>query len=607
MADTSPNMPRPMRAVWVRLGAPMEWYIIGLGAVIGIVTAAGAVGFATLLGLTERAGHSFLSQWSVWLLPLLPMAGALATGVIVHFGAPEASGHGVPQVIDALARKQGEIPARVGVTKVIASICTVGSGGSAGAEGPIVQIGATLGSVVGRWIKIGREHRATLVGCGAAAGIASIFGAPLAGVFFVLEILLRDFSRRTLTPIVVASVFSTAVTQVMLGKNEAIFAVNLPSYGFSIAEFPAYIMLGLVCAVIAVGFTRLLHWGEDVYDKVPVHPVFKPVTGAALLGVLGIVFVLIAQAQGGHEHTPAFYGNGYGVIRQLLDPGQYSGSYPGMGARGIQGMIEAGESAALPIVAWMIALALVFKAMGTTLTLASGGSGGVFAPSLFLGATAGAVFGMVLGSIGLLPPTASPASYALVGMAAVVAGATFAPLTAILMIFELTREPLVLLPVMLSSIVAMIVASLYMPDSIYTMKLRQAGLLLSAGRDLTEPIHASDPLSKLVSLYADKNVPDFVVTEPETGRYIGMVTGADMRTALIDREAIPLLLVAELMRTDLPGVRRDETLDTVLDKFAMHDVASLCVVSPIDERLAMGVITRREVLRRYRQALEEHA
>lgn len=601
---------------------PAEWYLIALGAAIGTLTALGAVGFAKALHWTEEWVQHRQNHWSVWTLPLLPMVGALLTGILVYRFAREASGHGVPQVIESLSTKGGRIPAKVGIVKIVASICTVGSGGSAGAEGPIVQIGSMFGSVFGRVIRVGREHMGTLVGCGAAAGIASVFNAPIAGTFFVLEILLRDFSLKTFSPIVVASVFSTAMTQVLLGQNSAIFAVELPEYAFKVIEFPAFIMLGFVCAAVSVGFTMILHWGEDYYEKLKLHPIIKPVTGALLLGVLGIGFVYLARVGGAESNAPPFFGNGYALIRQLLTPTEYPG-FAGYWEQGdvVTGMVETAETG-MPLALWLVLVLGIFKAFGTVFTLASGGSGGVFAPSLFLGACTGAALGMTLSTFGLLPDGASPASYALVGMAAVVAGTTFAPLTALLLIFELTREPLVLLPAMLSTIVATITARVWMPESIYTMKLRQSGVLLSAGRDLTvmrrvpvascdlgrlppEPIHASDPMSKLIALHATHRVPDFVVTDPETGSLIGMVTGADIRAALLDREAIPLLLVAELMRTDLPTVRRDETLDTVLDKFATHDIASLCVVSPIDERLPMGVITRREVLKRYRSALED--
>jgi CIC family chloride channel protein len=593
----------------VRLGFERDWYLIGLGAVVGTLTGLGAVGFAALLHVFEKEVHDGQESLSIWLLFLFPVIGMGATGVLVHFFAPEARGHGVPQVMKALIKKGGAIPLRIGIVKTIASILTVGSGGSAGTEGPIVQIGATAGSVIGRRIGVPREHLPTLVGCGAAAGISSIFNAPIAGVFFVLEILLRDFSSRTFTPIVVASVFSLVTTQALLGDNQAIFPVSEQLHGlqFLPRELPSFFLLGIVCGLIAVSFNRTLHFGEDAYDRIRLHPLLKPITGALILGVMGTAWVFTARSLEIHHDPvqPAFFGNGYGAIMKLLDPAAY----------GMEGSI------AVLVPALFILLA--FKIGATTVTLASGGSGGVFAPSLFLGAVGGAAVGSTLQHFNLLPANVTPASYALVGMAAVVAASTHAPLTAILILFEMTRNVYVVLPIMLAAVTATVVARRIEGDSIYTMKLRREGMLLSSGRDLTvmrkipvascqlgplppEPIFLSDPLSKLITMHAHHHVPDFPIVDQVTGHYTGMVVGSDLRTALIDREAIPLLLVAEMVRTDLPTVLRDETLDTVLDKFAEHDVDSLCVVSPIDERLPIGVITRGAVMRRYREALEEH-
>lgn len=589
------------------LGLGREWYLIFCGGIVGAVTALGAVGFAKALHATEDTTFDFLASAPIWLIPIPPILGALVTAFLVHYFARDASGHGVPQVIDAIHRKGGRIPLKVGLVKVVASIATVGSGGSAGAEGPIVQIGSTAGSVMGRGLRVGRADMSTLLGCGAAAGIASVFNAPITGVFFVLEVLLRDFSLRTFTPIVVSSVFSVGVTQSLLGKDEAIFSVALSGYDFTLTEMPSFIALGILCALTSVGFTRLLHLVEDLFARVRAHPLVKPAIGALLLGVLGIGWALASGVLGNQSHVPAFFGNGYAAIRSIVDPISYQ---------------SAGDASAPVLSMTIVALSVLclLKALGTTFTLGSGGSGGVFAPSLFIGATAGAAFGLTLERVGLMPSGGTPASYALVGMAAVIAGTTFAPLTAILLLFELTREPKVLLPAMLACIVATVVAQRFMRDSIYTAKLRQSGLILGGTRDLTvmrrvhlssiklsalppEPIYPSDPLSKLIDLLTVHRAPDFPVVDP-LGKYLGMVTGEDVRAALIDREAIPLLLVAELMRTDLPTLMPEESLDTVIDKFAQHDVACLCVLDSV-ARIPRGLVTRASVMKRYQQALSE--
>ena len=583
-----------------------DWSLVVIGAAIGSFTGLAAIGFAKALHYVEDRVRDAQSE-HLWILIAGPVVGMALTGVLVQLFASEAKGHGVPQVMKALIKGKGVIRWPIGAVKVVASILTVGSGGSAGTEGPVVQIGATAGSVIGRWFPFTREHLPTLVGCGAAAGISSIFNAPIAGVFFVLEILLRDFSVKAFAPIVVASVFSAAITQAILGENVALFASpeQLHGYEFSIGELPSYVVLGLLCGVIAVAFNKMLHKGEDLYDAWKIHPLIKPITGAVMLGLLGIGFVLTLRAvNGGETSIPAFFGNGYETITRLLTPSSYDDGSP------------------IAHLFLILSALVVLKMVATTLTLASGGSGGVFAPSLFLGATGGAAFGLLLEQVGLMPENGSPAAYALVGMAAVVAGSTHATLTAILMLFELTRDIYVLLPIMLAATVATILASVIERDSIYAFKLRREGVLLGASRDISllrkipvtsvpieplpnDPVFASDPLGKLVSLHATYHVPDFPVVEQD-GTYIGMVTGHDMRTALIDREAIPLLLVAELLRTDLPVIRPDEMLDAVVDYFAENDISSLCLVTGGANPRPIGLITRAKVMSRYRKALEEH-
>jgi len=588
---------------------PDGWLNV-LGAMIGAITATGAVLFAKGLLQAEHWTEGLQGDWAWWMLPVIPMAGALLTGILVYRYAREAGGHGVPQVLDAIVRKGGKIPARIGFVKVIASICTVGTGGSAGAEGPIVQIGAVTGSVIARRIGVPRRHIGTLVGCGAAAGISSIFNAPIAGVFFALEILLRDFSLKTFTPIVIASVFATAMTQVLLGDNEAIFSTQLPNYVFSVLELPSYIVLGFLCAFGAWSFTMVLERGEDVFEEMRLHPVLKPVLGALMLGLLGIFGMWAFSAMPGgeilgdeHSSVPAFFGNGYSVIRHLVDPTTYEMGQVAWGAMGVLGIL------------------VVAKIFATTFTLASGGSGGIFAPGLFTGAAIGGIFGILLSKLGLIADGSSPASYALVGMAAVIAGTTFAPMTAILILFEVTREPHVLAPIMLAAIVSTAVTRKLMPDSIYTAKLRRAGVRIGTSRDMSvlrhvpvssvdyaalppEPVYASDPLSKLITLHAHHNVPDFPVVDAD-GRYIGMVTGTDMRTALIDREAIPLLLVAELMRGDLPTIGPDEHLDTVMEKFSKNEISSLVLVDGFTGTKPIALVTRAKVMARYNAVLDE--
>lgn len=597
----------------MHLSLMQDWFPIMIGAMVGVGTGVAAVGFNEALQLVEHWSHRLhlgkaAGPGLAWVV-ITPVVGMFLTGVLVHLIASDAKGHGVPQVMESLIKRGGVMKLRTGIVKALASILTVGSGGSGGTEGPIVQIGAVAGSFVGQKMRVDRQLLMTLVGCGSAAGISSIFNAPIAGVFFVLEILLRDFSIKTFAPIVVSSVFSAVTTQALLGKNLAIFTVDeaLHDAQFTLIELPSFLLLGAVSGLVAVGFNKFLHLMEDVFDRLRLHTVFKPVIGALVLGGLGIATVYLARAcgaAGDATHVPAVYGNGYSVIRTLLEPSTYA-----VGSGG------------LPIITLFLLALLGLKVLATSFTLASGGSGGVFAPSLMLGAVSGAIVGHVLEVLNLTPGGSTPATYALVGMAAVLAGSMHAPLTAMLLLFELTRNFYVILPIMLAAILATAVSQLLDRDSIYTAKLRRTGVLLGGSRDLTllrriavssvvrtslppEPIYASDPLSKLITLHANYNVPDFPVVD-QAGEYMGMVTGADMRTALIDREAVPLLLVAELLRTDLPTIAADESLDSVMEKFALHEVASLCLVDPASPGRPLALISRAKVMKRYREALEQ--
>jgi CIC family chloride channel protein len=449
-----------------------------------------------------------------------------------------------------------------------------------------------------------------------------------------MEILLKDFTVRTFTPVMVASVLSVATTQAVLGRNEAIFAVSeeLARYRFEIQELPSYLVLGLVCGVVAVGFVRLLYAVEDLFDLprlagVRVPEMLRPMVGAGLMGLLGIGFLGVVHAAGGSADVPNFFGNGYETIRAWLEPSTFDASGAGGVVEGARELSPVGRELAregaaigshmyMPTEVWLLGVLVVAKGLATALTLGSGGSGGVFAPSLFLGAGAGALVGVALTGIGLVPTGGSPAAYALVGMAAVVAGTTHAPLTAVLVLFELTSDYKVILPIMLAAVVSTALARLMLRDSVYTLKLRRRGMNVGGAidhtmlrklraRDIAPVPHVSvrpsDPLSTLLELRDAYRVVDFVVLDG-SDRYAGLVTGQDLRTALIEREAIPYLLVAELVREDLPVITPEETLDSVLKKFGDCDVSSLALVDGEGCRV-QGLITRGRLMRRYNEAL----
>jgi CIC family chloride channel protein len=601
-----------------KAGLSQDWMLIPLAAIVGVLAGLVAMGFEWMV-LSSNHLFARLSHFSDSLLPLiaLPALGGLCVGLIQVYISRSPAGHGIPDVVLALRRRRGVMQGRTGVFKAINTSLTLGSGGSAGVEGPIVHIGSVLGSVVGQTLKLNKDQMSTLVGCGAAAGLASIFNAPIAGVIFVLEVILRDFSLRTFTPIVIASVFGTALAQAMLGHNEALFM--LPSapghgelgasvYSFTLAEIGHYAVLGVLCALVGVGFTRLMIVSEHGWGRLKMPRALKPALGGALLGVLGVGFVRLFGDPVPAYSSPPFFANGYPVIESLFNPASYNAS-----AFSVPDMPVAQAT-----LGFLVA-AMALKMLGTSLTLGSGGAGGVFAPSLFMGATLGGAFGLALQQMGLLPG-ATPATYALAGMAGVLAATVHCPLSAFLLVFELTRDYKVILPVMLVAIVATTIAQMLFRHSTYTHVLAEMGFRFANYSDLavlqrltvddvsltpaviTRP---TDPAHNLLKLAENPLVEDFVVCD-EKGQYLGLVTGEELRTALLGQEALPLLVVGDLLRTDPPLVAREDALDAVLDKFSQHDVASLAVVQSAQQSdQVLGMISRSRLMRRYHQALEQ--
>lgn len=589
------------------IGFRRDWYLIPLAALVGAMAGVVALGFGRLVEFSEefffgRIAGGKLGGERWWLILVLPALGGLLVGLIkLVFRLPLTS-HGVPEVMEAIARRRGDVPARMGVFSSINPALTIGSGGSAGQEGPIIAIGSALGSVIGKLLHVNRQDLSTLVGCGAAAGLAAVFNAPIAGVLLVLEVLLRDFSLRTFMPVVVASVFGVAVFQAVAGRNEALFTIPgaLLNYEFNIIEIVPYLLLGVGCGVVGWLFTRTAHGAERLFVRLPLPKVILPMVGGLILGAMGVAFAACFPKVANYE-PPPFFANGYGVIEHLMDVSAYT---------------QTSDSSLAVVTLGFLLVACLAKVVGTALTLGSGGSGGVFAPALFIGASFGGAFGVIVNAIGPMPHV-NPATYALAGMAGVLAGTVHCPLTAFILVFEITRDYMVILPVMLVAIAATVVSQLLMRDSIYTCTLRAMGVRVGTMSDLTVlrrlsvaqvplapavAVFPGDPADRLLELAETAVAGDFVVTQPD-GQYVGMVTGDDLRTALLEREALPLMIVAELLRSEIPSVQPDEPLDTVLESFSIHDVASLPVIG--GNGSVVGMITRGRLMRCYRQALDE--
>ncbi len=595
-----PSTIRRIRRAGLRIGLQGDWYLYLLAAGIGLLMGVVATLFLAPLRKIEAVEAS-LNPSVIWMLVLLgPSIGGLLVGLARRWINAPYIGPGVTTVIYGVLRQRGRLRLRVGVQKWICSTLTIGSGGSAGAEGPIVTIGSVLGSSIGRLLGVNTQNMTTLLGCGAAAGIAAVFNAPIAGVLFVMEILLRDFSLRTFTPIVISAVVASASIQGIL-HDAAIFQIGgdfISLEGeFRIAYMPAYIVLGLLCGFIGVVFIRGLNYSSKLATAIPGPAWIRPAIGGLLLAVLGLASLLIMGPQ-----LPAFYGNGYPEISSLLSPTEYE--------------IPSEVRTMGPLLLLLCGM-LAFKLIGTCITIGSGGAGGMFAPSLMMGALIGGILGLGLEWVGLLEH-GTPARFALVGMAAMVASVTHAPLTGILIVYELTRHYQIILPLMLAAVVATIVARWLCRDSIYSARLREIGIRLGGAGDLTilsrltvqdlildesPTISVRSSAAALVEQAEHGSAGDFVVID-ESGEYCGMVTGSDLKAALMFREAIPLLQVSELQRTDLPFITPDETLDVVLEKFSRLDVDALPVLVDGDPHRVSGLVTRTKLMKRYQAALD---
>lgn len=583
-----------------------DWALILLAGVIGILMSGVAMAFILPLRWLETQFQGLAGQdmrAAVVLVMVTPIVGALLCGAVRWLFPHHMPLSGVSAVMYSIHRTQSRLPLWVGIEKWMASTCTIGSGGSAGPEGPIVTIGSAIGSSIGQRLKVPPTVMGSVLGAAAAAGLASVFNAPFAGIFFVLEVLLRDFSLRTFTPVVIAAVVSSATTQAALG-DVPLFGVDPALFtardkAFTLKQIPSYLLLGAACGGFGVLFNRGLARAERAFERIPVSITLRPACGATLLGLLGVGTLLLV----GRPELPSFYGNGYEAIAHLLSPEWHT-------ARGSEADRVGGATL-------MLLGILVAKAVATWFTLGSRGSGGLFAPGLLLGAALGGAAGHALQDAGWT--TASPAHYALIGMAGMIAATTHAPLTAILLVYEITRSYEMILPLMLAATVATIAARLLFPESVYTAKLASMGITMGGLRDLpvlrrlvatdvplfdAVIVHPDESAERLVALTERTGVADFVVADRD-GRYLGMVTGVDLRQILVYREAMPLMQVEEMTRRDIPTVSPDDTLDIVLGKFASKDVQCLTVLGEGEPARILGVLGRSRVLRRYQQSLDE--
>ena len=551
-----------------------------LAAVIGILTGGLAVVFIKAIAWIQSVcfvqGAHGLSFFGSYYVVLIPALGGLFVGPLVTFLAPEAKGHGVPEVLKAIALRGGRIRPLVVVAKALSSAIAIGSGSSVGREGPIVQAGAALGSTLGQVFKMSEFRIKNFLACGTAAGISAVFNAPIAGVMFASEVILRDFGARALTTIVISSVSASVVSRIFLGESPA-FAI--PVYHLTVPhEIFLYPLLGILAGLAAHLFMQVLGFSETCFDRWKFPAWAKPVIGGLGIGVIGFF-------------VPQVFGAGLDAIAEMLR-GNFSLS---------------------------LLVALIFlKIIATSLSLGSGSSGGVFAPALFIGAALGGAFGMF---VHVLPFPISPSgAYALVGMASVFAAAAHAPVTAILIVFEMTSDYLIILPLMLSVVVATAVSQWIRRDSIYTMKLSQKGIHLGflgeakvLGAIQVRDAMSTDfeilpehmPVNELLNKASqDTNTTYFVAND--NGVPNGMIKPEDFQIIFVE-SSLQGIIVND-MATPLSEVCfPEEPLSEVARQMAANGMSVMPVADPHDVKHIMGILRTENIFRSYANLVTKHS
>ncbi|MBN1680869.1 MAG: chloride channel protein [Anaerolineae bacterium] len=571
-----------------------EWAVVmSTATVVGLGAGLGAVVFRVLIETMQKVAFDggahvfgFLGDYFFFFVPSL---GGVIVGLLVYFFAREAKGHGVPEVMEAVALKGGRIRPRVAVIKSLASSVCIGSGGSVGREGPIVQIGSALGSTIGQWLHMSPERIRSLVACGAAGGISATFNAPIGGSIFALEVILGEIHASYFGAVVMSAVIADVVAQAFEGS---VRAFPVPAYDLvSPWELILYTILGVLAAVTSILYAKLIYRMEDVFDGWKRFPEYlKPAVGGLVLGVIGIVCV-----QGGYTFMrdgraiPGVFGVGYELVGPAL-----------------LGNLAVGTALAL----------LALKLIATAFTLGSGGSGGVFAPSLFVGSMLGMVFGHVAHSA--FPDITAPqGAYALVGMAAVFAGAAHAPATAILILFEMTGDYGIILPLMFATVISMIISRAIEPESIYTLKLTRRGVKLHRKRevDLLEGITVAEVMTQdfdtvpytmsldaLVEEFERTHHHGFTVID-EDGCLYGIVALGDLEEAMLSGPLAGRTVADIATTSDVIVAHANDTIASALWDMSTHRVGRLPVVERRNIRRLVGVLRRKDIIRAYEHAI----
>ena len=556
-----------------------------LAVAIGLTAGLAAIGFRTIIDHVQRFGFGFggermvtlVSALPTWRILLVPTAGGLLIGLFVHFFMPGRRPQGVAEVIEANALRGGRMPLAVGLKAALVNAVSIGAGASVGREGPVVHLGASLGAWASKRLHLGRTASRTLLGCGVAAAVAASFNAPIAGTFFALEVVVGHYALTAFAPIVISAVIGTMVSRMYYGDFPAFILPNTTTI-VSFWEFPAFALLGVVCAVMAIILMRSIMWTEDIVNRTPVPRWAHPALGGFAVGVIALAY-------------PHVLGVGYEATDAAL-----SGLYP------------------LGLLIALIAL----KMAATAISLGCGFGGGVFSPSLFIGAMVGGAFG-ILATSAFPELSSGHGAYTIIGMGAVAGAVLGAPISTILMVFELTNDYAITIAVMIATSIASLITEQTRGHSYFTWQLARRGIAVKGGQDvgLLRTIKARDLITK-----------DFETVAPETpiatvrerlqrarwgelfvidagGRLSGVITFSDLHDAAFDTSLDATLVADDVARKHPTVLLADDDLESALGAYGASGETNLPVVEDRETMRLVGVAPQHEALLAYQRALDQ--
>ncbi len=575
---------QPEQAAGYRIGT-----VSLLAALIGVLAGIIAYILYDLIGLFTNL--AYYHEWSFhfrspehtsigpWII-VTPVIGGLIVGFMAKYGSEKIKGHGIPEAMEAVLTTHSRIEAKVAILKPLSAAIAIGTGGPFGAEGPIIQTGGAFGSLVGQIISTTAAERKVLLACGAGAGMAATFNTPIAGVILAIELLLFEFRARSFIPLVIASTLATSVRAVLLGQRSMFGMANVNFD--ALHGLPFYVLLGVIAGVAAIGFTKLLYWVEDQFDRLPIDDLWHPAIGALGLGIIGYF-------------VPRVLGVGYDTISDILN-----------------------NNLALKL----LILIAIFKALALVISLGSGTSGGLLAPMFMSSAALGGAFAMV---VNWIFPAAhlSPGAYALVAMAAVFGAASRATFTFIVFAFEITRDYNAILPLMLGCVIADMIAIRFLPSSIMTEKLARRGLLVpeeyEAGvlkivrvgevmRMDIKPVPADMRVGELAERMG-RGEPAFNLTQglpivAPDGKLAGVVTQGDLLRAL-ESDPKGAMTVLEAGSNKPVVAYPDELTHDAMFRMLEHNIGRLPVVSRDDPQRMLGYFNRSSILDAWSRRIHE--